>query len=208
MFKDRTDAGELLAKKLNKYSNKAILLAIPRGGIPVAIPVAKKLNLPLALVLTKKIGHPNNKEYAIGATSLTDYFVAEDSGVSDSYIEQEVNRVRERLIVMQNKFDHDFTSLDIKNKTIILIDDGMATGITAFHTIQLLRKYSPKKIVLAVPVASLSAVELLQETVDELLVLYTPDFFQAVGNFYDDFKEVTDDDVCKILEMATIGDNY
>lgn len=200
MFKDRTAAGRLLVEKLQNYDSKAILLAIPRGGVPVAIPIAQALHLPLALVLTKKIGHPQNKEFAIGAASLNDYFVTDELGVSSDYIKAEVLNIRERLTTMKNIFQHDFTSLTIRNKVVILVDDGMATGRTVFHTVHLLRKYKPKKIVLAVPVASSSAVELLQDSVDELIVLNTAFDFHAVGFFYEDFTQVTDNEVCRLLE--------
>ena len=200
MFKDRTAAGKLLVEKLQNYDSKAILLAIPRGGVPVAVPIAKALHLPLALVLTKKIGHPENKEFAIGAASLTDYFVTSESGVSSDYIKAEVKKIRERLKIMKTIFQHDFTSLTIKNKVVILVDDGMATGRTVLHTVHLLRKYKPKKIVLAVPVASSSAVDLLQDNIDELIVLNIASDFHAVGFYYEDFTEVTDSEVYKLFE--------
>jgi predicted phosphoribosyltransferase len=200
MFKNRTAAGKLLVEKLQNYDSKAILLAIPRGGVPVAVPIAKSLHLTLALVLTKKIGHPQNKEFAIGAASLTDYFVTDEPGVSSQYIEAEVKKVRERLKIMKTIFQHDFTSLTIENKVVILVDDGMATGRTVLHTVHLLRKYKPKKIVLAVPVASSSAVDLLQDNIDELIVLNIASDFHAVGFYYEDFTEVTDSEVCRLLE--------
>ena len=200
MFKNRTAAGKLLVEKLQNYYNSAIVLAIPRGGVPVAIPVAKSLHLPLALVLTKKIGHPQNKEFAIGAASFTDYFVTDESGVSSDYIKAEVKKVRERLKIMNTIFQHDFTSLTIENKVVILVDDGMATGRTVLHTVHLLRKYKPKKIVLAVPVASSSAVDLLQDNIDELIVLNIASDFHTVGFYYEDFTEVTDSEVYRLLE--------
>jgi predicted phosphoribosyltransferase len=200
MFKDRTAAGKLLVEKLQNYDSKAILLAIPRGGVPVAVPIAKALHLPLALVLTKKIGHPENKEFAIGAASLTDYFVTSESGVSSDYIKAEVKKIRERLKIMKTIFQHDFTSLTIENKVVIIVDDGMATGRTVLHTVHLLRKYKPKKIVLAVPVASSSAVDLLQDNIDALIVLNIASDFHAVGFYYEDFTEVTDSEVYKLFE--------
>jgi predicted phosphoribosyltransferase len=168
--------------------------------VPVAVPIAKALHLTLALVLTKKIGHPQNKEFAIGAASLTDYFVTDEPGVSSQYIEAEVKKVRERLKIMKTIFQHDFTSLTIENKVVILVDDGMATGRTVLHTVHLLRKYKPKKIVLAVPVALSSAVDLLQDNIDELIVLNIASDFHAVGFYYEDFTEVTDSEVCRLLE--------
>jgi putative phosphoribosyl transferase len=203
MFKDRTEAGEQLAEKLEKYkNNSAIVLGIPRGGVPVASIVATKLGLPLEVVLTKKIGHPGNKEFAIGAASLTDYFVEPESGVSEKYIEQELIQIRKRLQYMREKFNSKTETLNLKNKTILIIDDGMATGNTLLHTVHLLKKRHPKRIVVAVPVASQSAVELLQSEVDELEILQIPYMFNAVGNFYEDFREVNDEEVVHILHSA------
>lgn len=206
MFKNRTVAGKLLLEKLQNYRNKAIVLAIPRGGVPIAIPIAKELHIPLALVLIKKIGHPNNKEFAIGAASLTDYFVTDTLDVTPAYIKEEVQKIQRRLKEMKDLFHQDFTSMTIKNETIILVDDGMATGNTVLHTVHLLRIYEPKKIVLAVPVASTSAASLLENVVDELIILNIASYFQAVGYFYEDFKEVTDEEVCRLLKESR--ENY
>jgi predicted phosphoribosyltransferase len=199
MFKNRTNAGELLAQKLKQFKNNTVVLAIPRGGVPVAASIAKIFHLPLALALVKKIGHPSNKEFAIGAASLTDYYVNLNNGIPDDYIAQEVAQVRKRLLIMQEKFHHDFTALELKNKIVLLVDDGMATGHTALQTVQLLRNYNPKKIILATPVASLAAVILLQNKVDKLIVLEVSSSFQSVSFFYQDFKEVSDDEVIKLL---------
>lgn len=194
MFRNRLEAGIILASKLNKYKKEdGIVLAIPRGGIPVAYAVAKELDFPLELVLIKKIGHPMNKEYAIGAAGLTDYFVIEHENVSKEYINQQLELIRSRLKEMQNKFIGNTEPLSIKGKTVIIVDDGIATGNTLLQTIKLLKKSEPAKIVIAVPVASDTAVEKLSKTVNEIVAVVIPEEFYGVGAFYEDFEQVNDD---------------
>jgi putative phosphoribosyl transferase len=210
MFQDRIEAGTLLAAKLRKYkSEEGIVLAVPRGGIPVAYAVAKALNFPVEVVLTKKIGHPGNKEYAIGAASLTDYFVVPHANVSDLYIREEVKRIRERLKEMYKKFMGDAEPENITGKTVIVIDDGIATGNTLLATIHVLRKSKPRKIIIAVPVASRSAVEKLAQEADEVVVVLVPDEFYGVGAFYENFEQVTDEEVMfylsKLKELKKAG---
>jgi len=131
----------ILASKLNKYKkDDGVVLAIPRGGIPVAYAVAKELDFPLELVLIKKIGHPMNKEYAIGAAGLTDYFVVEHENVSQEYIDLQIELIHKRLKEMQNKFIGNAAPLSLKDKTVIIVDDGIATGNTLLQTIKLLKK--------------------------------------------------------------------
>lgn len=201
MFKDRLAAGEMLADALKKFQHEpGIVLAVPRGGVPVAYAVVKKLGLPLELVLTKKIGHPMNKEYAIGAASLTDYFVVPDKEVSQDYIDQELIRIRKRLKEMQEIFQGDRKPADPAGKTLIVIDDGMATGNTLLATVRVLRKSNPAKIILAVPVASRQAVAKLSREVDEVIALEIPQEFYGVGLFYENFDQVSDEEVMYYLE--------
>jgi putative phosphoribosyl transferase len=200
MFKNRLEAGKMLAKKLKKYGHeKGVVLAIPRGGVPVAYEVAKELDLPIDLVLIKKIGHPGNKEYAIGAASLTDYIIIPHQGVSESYIEQELTRVRSRLKEMYAKFMGDTEPESLLGKTVIVIDDGIATGNTLLATVQVLKKSKPAKIIIAVPVASRDAVTRLSKVVDEVVVVMVPETFYGVGAFYEDFAQVDDDEVLHYL---------
>ncbi len=200
IFQNRIEAGLLLADKLKKYQTDAgLVLAIPRGGVPVAYAVAKELGLPIELILTKKIGHPTNKEYAIGAASLTDYFTIPHENVTDAYIQTEVARIRSRLKEMYKIFMGDREPADLEGKTIIIIDDGIATGNTLLGTIQLLRKRKPGKIIIAVPVASRSAINTLAKEVDEIVVVYVPDQFYGVGAFYEDFEQVSDEEVIYYL---------
>ena len=210
MFRDRIEAGSLLAAKLNKYRNDAgIVLAVPRGGIPVAYAVAVELGFPVEVILTKKIGHPMNKEYAIGAASLTDHFVIPHDDVSDQYIGREVERIRIRLKEMYKRFMGDSEPQSLDGKTVLLIDDGVATGNTLLGTINILRKGKPAKIVIGVPVASKSAVQRLSKEVDDLVAVLIPDEFYGVGAFYEDFEEVTDEEVMfyldKLRELRKAG---
>lgn len=210
MFHNRIEAGLQLAGKLKKYKNQAgVVLAVPRGGIPVAYAIAKELGFPLEVVLTKKIGHPFNKEYAIGAASLTDYFVLPHENVTSAYIEQEVKGIRSRLKEMYKRFMGEKEPEKLEGKTVIVVDDGVATGNTLLGTVNLLRKSKPGKLVIAVPVASASAVEMLSEEVDELVVVLVPEIFFGVGSFYEDFEQVSDEEVLyylnKLRELRMAG---
>lgn len=201
MFRDRIEAGLLLAQKLRKYKNDpGIVLAVPRGGVPVAYAVARELGFPVEIILTKKIGHPMNKEYAIGAASLTDYFVIPHENVTEEYIQQELKRIRSRLKEMYTSFMGDREPENIKGKTVLIIDDGIATGNTLLGTVQVLRKSNPGKIVIGVPVASESAVEKLSKEVDEVVAVLIPDEFYGVGAFYEDFEQVSDAEVIYYLD--------
>jgi predicted phosphoribosyltransferase len=201
MFRDRTEAGRLLAAKLIKYKDEpGVVLAVPRGGVPLAYIVATGLGFPLDIILTKKIGHPLQKEYAIGAASLSNYFVVPHKDVPDAYVQSELLAIRARLKEMYRKFMGDHAPEDIAGKTVIVIDDGMATGNTLLGTIKLIRKGKPGKIVIGVPVASKEAVGKLAGLVDEVVAVLVPETFYGVGAFYENFHEVSDDEVSFYLE--------
>jgi putative phosphoribosyl transferase len=210
MFLNRTEAGTRLAAKLKKFKQEpGIIMAVPRGGVPVAYVVALELGLPVELVLTKKIGHPQNKEYAIGAASLTDYFVIPHEGVSEDYIDSELMRIRGRLKEMQKTLQTDAIPASYEGKTLLIIDDGIATGNTILGTVKLLRKSRPAKIVIAVPVASEPAVEMLEKEADEVIAVMIPSTFYGVGAFYEDFRQVSDEEVQyylnKLKELRKAG---
>jgi len=201
MFIDRFDAGEQLAEKLLKYRNvPGAILAVPRGGVPIAYKVAEKLKWPIDLILTKKIGHPMNKEFAIGAASLSDYFVLDRDDVSPDYVKQEVARIRFSLQDMHKRYMGDMPPLNLEGKTVIIVDDGIATGNTILGTVNLLRKSRPAKIVVAAPVASSNAVEKLEKLVDEVVVVLIPYSFLGVGAFYENFSQVEEEEVMWCLE--------
>lgn len=200
MYKDRTDAGMKLAKELEAYRGKnAVVLAIPRGGVPVGCAVAKQLGLPLELLLAKKIGHPMNREYAIGAVSLTDRFIATDEYIPPEYLEKETARVRKRLLEMQETFNSGAAAPSYCNKILIVVDDGIATGNTLMCTIGMLRKQHPAKIIIAVPVASNSSVDKLSPLVDDIVCPWIPSWFTGVGAFYENFQQVEDEEVLGYL---------
>jgi putative phosphoribosyl transferase len=201
MFRDRLAAGFVLATKLKKFKEAdGIVLAVPRGGVPVAYAVAKELGLPIEVILTKKIGHPMNKEYAIGAASLTDYFIVPHENVKEDYIQHELERIRRRLKEMYTRFMGDKEPENLKGKTVIVIDDGIATGNTLLGTVNVLRKSEPGKIIIAVPVASRSAVKKLSKEVDEVVAVMIPEEFYGVGSFYEDFEQVSDEEVMYYLD--------
>jgi predicted phosphoribosyltransferase len=201
MYADRIEAGLILAERLKKYAGEtAIILAVPRGGVPLGFIIARELHLPLELLLSKKIGHPNNPEYAIGAVSLTDRVLIPHAGVSDAYIESETTRLRQKLRENYIKFMGDKNSSNLENKILIVVDDGIATGNTLMSTIQMLRNSKPAKIIVAVPVAPQSAVNKLSKVVDELVIPLIPKEFYGVGSFYEDFTQVSDDDVLQYLD--------
>ncbi|WP_395805000.1 phosphoribosyltransferase [Daejeonella sp.] len=201
MFKDRIEAGNLLATQLSKYkSDQGLVFAIPKGGVPLAYVVAKELGFPMEIVFTKKIGHPNNKEYAIGAASLNDYFVIPHYDVSEEYIQEELKVVREKLRNMQDKFLDDHKPEILDGKTVIIVDDGMATGNTVLSTINLIKKKNPAKIIVAIPVASQSAVQMVTKEADEVIVLKTPPDFSGVGVYYENFNDVSEQEVLLYLE--------
>lgn len=206
MYKDRDEAGNLLALKLEKYSKTdAIILAIPRGGIPLGFIISKKLNLPLEIVLSKKIGHPLHKEYAIGAVTLKSRILSEAAAdISPLYIDEETKKIRGLLKKRYYDYYGDLKPLQLKDKTLILVDDGLATGNTMLSIIKMLHDEKPNKIVVAIPVAPNDSIKKLQASpyVDEVICPLVPDYFQAVGQFYQNFDQVEDMEVRQLLKKA------
>ncbi|MBN8694370.1 MAG: phosphoribosyltransferase [Bacteroidetes bacterium] len=204
VFANRNEAGMLLADKLAKYNNavNTIVLGVPRGGVPVADCVAQQLNLPLDVILSKKIGHPFNKEFAIGAVTENLIFVEKGADVDEDYIQSETQRIRKQLAVRNQLFRKHKPPLIFKNKTIILVDDGIATGNTLLILVQMMRQAGVSKIVIASPVVPSDRVNVIERSCDEFVYLHAPEYFEGVGAFYDDFTQVEDEDVVRILEKA------
>jgi predicted phosphoribosyltransferase len=201
IFENRKEAGMLLARKLEKYrSPETVVLAIPRGGIPVGFEIAKYLAVPLDIILSKKIGHPQNPEFAIGAVSSTDVVVDKYLDITDDYIEEETFRIRNELKQKEEFYREVRPNVDLKDKTVIVTDDGIATGNTMMVITQLLRKSGVKKIVLAIPVLPLDRVDSVAEAVDELIYVFAPKFFPGVGMFYEDFNQVSDTEAKRLLK--------
>lgn len=201
MYHDRLEAGTVLAEELAGYRGGAgVVLAVPRGGVPVAYAVAKALSWPLDLLLTKKIGHPLNQEYAIGSVSLTDTLIDPHEDIPRPYIDQETKRIRLRLKEMYKKFMGNKEPEKLGGKTLVIVDDGAATGNTLMSTINMLKKGKPHKIIIALPVASRSAYEKLAGAVDEIICPLVPGYFGGVGAFYENFEQVSDDEVMHYLK--------
>jgi predicted phosphoribosyltransferase len=204
IFKNRNEASYLLADKLEKYRNtNAVVLAIPRGGVPLGYIIAETLHIPLEIILSKKIGHPFHKEYAIGAVTLKSRILSEGAAdVSTAYIEAETKRVRNLLQKRYEEYYGDKKPLPFKDKILIIVDDGIATGNTIMSIIKMLHDQNPKKIVVAIPVAPRSTIKKLEKSsfIDEIICLYTPINFHAVGQFYKNFNQVNNAQVKHILE--------
>lgn len=202
MFSDRIDAGLKLADRLGRFKEAdGVVLAIPRGGVPVGYMVAKTLAFPLDVLLCKKIGHPRNPEYAIGAVSLTDRIVNLSAGVSEEYIEQETERLRKRMRENERLFRSGMPPASLKGKTVLVVDDGIATGNTLLCALPMLRREGAGRIVVAVPVAPASAISRLKAVADEVVSLIVPDDFMAVGSYYEDFSQVDDAEVARYMGL-------
>jgi predicted phosphoribosyltransferase len=211
MFKDRIEAAMLLADKLESYRGKnSIILAIPRGGVPMGYIIAKQLHLPLEVVLSKKIGHPLHKEFAIGAVTLKSRVLSDAAAdVSPSYIDEETKRIRALLTKRYTDYYGKKTPLQLKDKILIIVDDGIATGNTIISTIKMLHEEHPKKIVVAIPVSSKDALQKLENSpfIDDVVCLSTPINFRAVGQFYRNFDQVDDAEVKTFLNESTVNSN-
>lgn len=199
-FIDRKDAGKQLANKLAKYAGQAVIYALPRGGVVVAAEVARALKAPLDLLLVRKIGHPNNPEYAIGAIAEASepiFNETERAGIDENWLENAVSTERLKNEWRQQKyFPAGYVHPIVKNKVAIVVDDGIATGLTMEAAIQAIRQKKPQKIVVAVPVAPLDVVESLQKIADEVSIVDDPANFRgAVGAHYWQFPQVEDDEV-------------
>jgi putative phosphoribosyl transferase len=207
-FKDRRDAGEQLAARLMGYKDRddVLVLSLPRGGVVVGHEVAKALHCPLDLLIIRKIGFPTEPELAIGAVSETGAVVLNEEiisayGITEKYIAEETSQQKEEIARRRlfYRSGHDISALD--HRIIILVDDGVATGATLKAAIASLRKEKIARLVVAVPVASRPAEEEIEKTVDEWICLQTPDQFTAVGSYYRNFKQVSDEEVIDILRL-------
>jgi putative phosphoribosyl transferase len=200
ILKDRTEAGFLLSEKLKKYQDSdTVVLPIPRGGVPVDQEIAKRLHLPLDIVLSKKIGHPSNKEYAIGAVSLESTIVDEHPDIPQEYIEKETDRLRKLLLEKYKLYRGNREPIAIEGKNVIIVDDGIATGNTLLVRIAMLRKKNPAKIIVAVPVLPYDTLEKFEQSTDELIYLIASKSFRGVGGFYENFYQLQDDEVMQML---------
>jgi putative phosphoribosyl transferase len=209
-FIDRHDAGRQLAKAVAALElDDPIVLALPRGGVPVAYEVAKALRAPLDLLLVRKLGAPRHEEYGIGAVvdGANPQIVLNEEAMSivrppPGYVDAEVQRQLAELERRRKIYLGSHRALPTAGKTVVMVDDGIATGSTATVALRALRKAGAAKIVLAVPVAPDDVVEALRKECDEIVCLSTPRQFRAVGLHYEDFGQTTDDEVVELLRDA------
>jgi predicted phosphoribosyltransferase len=208
-FRDRRDAGKKLAAKLSAYTDRSdvVILALPRGGVPVGYEVAHALNAPLDIFMVRKLGVPGREELAFGAIAsggirVLNRDVIRMLGIPDEVINFVARRELEELTRRENLYRGDRRSPDVMNRAIILVDDGLATGASMRAAIAGLRTLQPARIVVAVPVAAPEACDALRRDADEIVCGVTPDPFYGVGRWYEDFSQVTDEEVRMLLQEA------
>jgi putative phosphoribosyl transferase len=207
-FRDRVDAGQILANKLSKYANqKPLVLGLPRGGVPVAFEVAKALKAPLDVYIVRKLGVPGQEELAMGAIATGDVRVLNKEvidafQISEEAIETETRKEKEELKRREGLYRGGRPTLDVTNRTVLLIDDGIATGSTIKAAIAALKKQKAGKIIVGVPVAPPSTIEELRKEVDEVVCVSTPEFFIAISLWYEEFPQTSDDEVRELLEKS------
>lgn len=209
LFKDRRDAGQRLAVLLKTYAEhlNVIVLALPRGGVPVAFEIAKALKLPMDLLLVRKLGLPGHEELAMGAIvgediCILNEWVIESHKVSASEIEAEIVKERKELMRRNQLYRQGQPFCEVSDKIVILVDDGIATGATAEAAIKALHQQGPKKIILAVPLAPSSTLTRLGALVDQVVCLETPEPFYGVGLWYEDFSQLTDAEVIDLVQAS------
>lgn len=205
-FANRRDAGQRLAAKLRAYQNRAdvIVLGIPRGGMVVAAEIARALHVPLDVFIARKIGAPHNEELAIGAmagdgTVFLDELLIRELRLPEALVQRAQEIQKQEIERRAKLYRGDRPPLQLQDKTVIVTDDGVATGATTIATLRALRQHKPARLLLAVPVAPRQVLPLLRAECDTVIVLDTPEPFVAVGYFYADFEQVTDAEVTDIL---------
>jgi len=209
VFENRADAGRRVAAKLAGYAGRAdvLVLGIPRGGVPVAFEVALALDAPLDVFLSRKLGVPGQEELAFGAVAggnvrVLDEELIRELNISGVQIEEITLRVRAELERRERLYRDGRPAPDVAGKTVVLVDDGIATGSSMLAAIKTLRHMGPARLVLAVPVAPASTCRRLREQVDELVCVHMPELFYAIGQFYGDFSQVADEEVVELLRRA------
>ncbi len=210
IFRSRDDAGERLAAELRRHlgdRDDVIVLALPRGGVPVGFPVAEAMRAPLDVFIVRKLGVPGHEELAVGAIASGGVRVLNDevvryARISQPMIDAVTKHELEELTRRERSYRGNRPPLDIRGKTVIVVDDGLATGSTMRAAVQALRKMGPRAIVVAVPVAAADTCQSLRAQVDDLVCLCTPEPFEAVGLWYDDFSQTTDEEVHQLLDRA------
>ncbi len=209
LFDDRRDAGRRLGERLARYEGRpdVLVLALPRGGVPVGFEVAAALGAALDVFLVRKLGLPGNEEYAMGAIAsggvrVVDEAVVRTAGIPGSVLARIVEKEERELRRRERLYRGDLPPLEVAGRTVILVDDGLATGASMRAAIEAVRDLGASRIVAAVPVGPREAVETLSRAADEVVCLTTPEPFLAVGRFYRDFDQTTDGEVIDLLAQG------
>jgi putative phosphoribosyl transferase len=204
-FSNRVDAGKRLARALSGFAGKnGLVLAIPRGGVAVGYEIAQALHLPLDVIIPHKLGAPSNPELAIGAITEDGSTVLDDSviaylDVSREYISEESDRQKKEIERRLGLYRQNLPNSDLKGKDVIVVDDGIATGSTMKAALLSVKNKGAKSITVAIPVGPPSTIKELEKRADHVVCLYMPKYFQAIGQFYDDFSQTTDEEVIELL---------
>ncbi len=211
-FRDRSEAGRSLAMRLMAYAGRedVLVLALPRGGVPVAFEVARALNAPLDICVVRKLGVPGHEELAMGAVASRGAWVLNNDviralNIPGHIIQDVADRELRELGRWERTYRGDRPALDVRGRVVILVDDGLATGSTMRAAIAALRRLGPARLVVAVPTASPATCDEIGREADECICIMMPDPFDSVGAWYDDFTQTTHDQVCGLLERAAIG---
>jgi putative phosphoribosyl transferase len=208
-FRDRAEAGRALAHALSRYAGRddVVVLALPRGGVPVGYEVAKELGAPLDVFLVRKLGVPGHEELAMGAIATGGVLVLDERvlrwlGINEDQIQKTLARELDELRRREATYRDGRPLPDLKGKTVILVDDGLATGASMQAAAGAVRRHEPARIVVAVPVASRATCDRFRDEVDEVVCAVTPEPFYAVGNWYEDFSQTSDDEVRELLALS------
>jgi putative phosphoribosyl transferase len=214
VFADRAEAGRRLAEKLTRFkSEQPVVLALPRGGVPVGFEVARALDAPLDLILVRKIGAPCQPELAIGAVvdgdqaeTVLNRDLVKQFQITERYLERACARELEEIERRRRLYGAGRPKIEVRERTAIVVDDGIATGATMEAALHATRRAGPRGLMLAVPVAPADTIERLRSQVDEIECLMTPGYLGAIGMFYADFSQLSDREVVALLERAAAGD--
>jgi putative phosphoribosyl transferase len=208
-FRDRTEAGELLAEELTSYADKpnVVVLALPRGGVPVGAQVAKKLDLPLDVFVVRKLGLPGHPELAMGAIAIggvrvINRDVVDGLQIPELVIDAVAAQEQEELMRRRHAYRGNRPAPEVRGKTVILVDDGIATGSTMIVAVAALRQLKAGRIVVAAPVIPQSTFHQIHHAADEVVAVIVPERFYGVGQWYEDFSQTTDNEVRQLLDAT------